>query len=201
MRPHRWMVVAVAVVVGSVSCARENPTAPPSRIATPDASDRILFPSPVTIVPLQRVTPLAANQQASATIGVFGGSISIPNAGLTIVVPPLAVLSPTTITATALAGSSVAYEFSPHGLQFLAPVVALQSLAGTEAGIGGPRFGQPLYVGYFANAGLISSVTELLNAPVNVLGLTSTAVLWHFSGYTWSSGREDESGDSTSQPQ
>jgi hypothetical protein len=196
MHPHTWKVVAVAAFVGSVSCARDNPTAPPSRIEPPSAAaSRILFPSPITIVPLQRTTPLAANQQVSATIGILGGTLTIPTAGLTIIVPPLAVFSPTTITATALAGSSVAYEFAPHGLQFLAPVVATQSLVATEAGAGGPVFGQPLYVGYFASSGLIASVTELLNAPVNLLGLTSTAVLWHFSGYTWSSGREGEPAD------
>jgi hypothetical protein len=137
----------------------------------------------------------------SATIGILGGALAIPSAGLTIIVPPLAVFAPTTITVTALAGSSVAYEFAPHGLHFLAPVVATQSLIGTDAGIGGPLFGQPLYVGYFANSGLISSVTELLNAPVNVLGLTSAAVLWHFSGYTWSSGREGEPADGEPQGQ
>lgn len=202
MRLHSRIFVAVAAAVSaSVSCARDNPTAPPSRIAPPSAVSRTVFSSPVTIVPLQRTTPLATNQQVSATIGIFGGTLTIPNAGLTIIVPPLAVLSPTTITATALAGSNVAYEFAPHGLQFLAPVVATQSLFGTEAGAGGPLFGRPLYVGYFADGGLISSVTELLNAPVNLLGLTSTAALWHFSGYTWSSGREGALEDGTPQEQ
>jgi hypothetical protein len=193
MRPHSWMVVAVVLLAGNVSCARDNPTAPRSHsVAASTAAARTVFPSPVTITPLQRATPLAANQQVSTTIGILGGTLEIPSAGLTISVPPLAVLSPTTITATALAGSSVAYEFAPHGLQFLAPVVATQSLQGTEAGVGGPLFGRLLYVGYFANGGLISTVTELLNAPVNLLGLTSTTTLWHFSGYTWSSGREAE---------
>jgi hypothetical protein len=202
MHPHSWkVVVAVVAVVGTISCARDNPTAPPSQIAVPHTASSTLFPSPVIIVPLQRVTPLTTNQQVSATIGIFGGTLTIPNAGLTLVVPPLAVLSPTTITATALAGSSVAYEFAPHGLQFMAPVVATQSLVGTQAGAGGPLFGQPLYVGYFASSGLISSVTELLNAPVNLLGVTSTAILWHFSGYTWSSGREGEPADSTAHDQ
>jgi hypothetical protein len=196
------MAVAVVVgIVGNTSCARDNPTAPPARLTPPpgDAS-RTLFPSPVTIVPLQRVAPLAVSQQTSATIGIFGGTLALPSAGILLVVPPLAVLSPTTMTMTALAGSDVAYEFAPHGLHFLAPVLAMQTLQGTEAGVGGPRHGQPLYVGYFATGGLISSVTELLNAPVNLLGLTSTAALWHFSGYTWSSGVEEAS-DSTSQHQ
>lgn len=201
MRLHARIAVAVVGLVVTGSCTRDNPAAPPSRIAPPSQASAIIFPTPVTIIPLQRTTPLGANQQTSATIGIFGGSFSLPSAGLTLIVPPLAVLSPTTITATALAGSNVAYEFTPHGLQFLAPVIATQSLQHTEAGIGGARYGQPLYVGYFPTSGLIASVTELLNAPVNLLGLTSTAVLWHFSGYTWSSGREEESGDSTSQNQ
>jgi hypothetical protein len=201
MRPHWKLIGIVVAVVGVASCTSDTPTAPSRHVAPPGSASRIVFSSPVTIVPLQRTTALATNQQTSATIGVLGGTLSLPNAGLTVVVPPLALLSPTTITATALAGSDIAYEFAPHGLQFLAPVVATQSLQGTEAGMGGARYGQPLYVGYFASTGLVSSVTELLNAPVNLLGLTSTTVLWHFSGYTWSSGREGEPGDSTSQDQ
>jgi hypothetical protein len=202
MRLRSWIAVAlVAVVVGNTSCARDNPTAPASDIAPPAHPAAVLLPGPTTIVPLQRLAALEANQQASATIGIFGGAIALPGAGLMLVVPPFAVLSPTTITVTALAGSNVAYEFAPHGLRFLAPALAVQSLQGTQAGADGPLLGRPLFVGYFANSELVSSVTELLNAPVNVFSLTSTTALWHFSGYVWSSGREGEPADSTSRDQ
>jgi hypothetical protein len=147
------------------------------------------------VVPLQRTTPLPSAQSASARIGVLGGYLSLPDAGLTVIVPPFSVVTPVTITVTALAGSDVAYEFSPHGLAFLAPVVATQSLRNTDARAGGPIDPLTLYVGYFPDSSQITSVTDLLNVRVDLLGQTSTALLPHFSGYVWASGREGDSID------
>ena len=78
-------------------------------------------------------TPVTTAQSASAQIGVLGGQISRQSLGLTVIVPAFAVTSTTTITVTAVPGNQVAYEFGPHGLQFNAPVIVRQSLAGTSA--------------------------------------------------------------------
>jgi hypothetical protein len=56
-------------------------------------------------------------------------------------IPSGALSAPTTITVVAKAGSHVAYEMLPHGLQFLKPVTATQGLQntatyGTDAGNG-----------------------------------------------------------------
>jgi hypothetical protein len=126
---------------------------------------------------------------------VLGGHLSLPDAGLAVVVPPLSVVSPVTITVTALAGSDVAYEFAPHGLNFLVPLIATQSLQNTEAAAGGLIDPLTLYVGYFPDSTQITSVTELLNLRVDLFGQTSTALLTHFSGYVWASGREADPGD------
>lgn len=183
-------VVIIVTIAGIASCASDAPSAPsgPPSGAASNAAPRLL--APITVVPLQRTAPLSTAQTASARIGALGGQLSLPGAGLAVVVPPLSVVSPVTITVTALAGSDVAYEFSPHGMTFLVPLVATQSLANTEARAGGLIDPLTLYVGYFPDSSQITSVTELLNLRVDLLGQTSTALLTHFSGYVWASGRE-----------
>lgn len=192
------LTVLVAVTLG---CAHDAPTAPTSNPRHPppaSAASNTLLPGPTTIIPLQRTAPLAANQQTSATVGLLGGTLQLPSAGLTIVVPPLAVLSPTSITVTALAGSNVAYEFAPHGRSFLVPLIAIQSLQNTEGVAGGPIDPLLLSVGYFPNSLTPNIVTELLSVSVNLLGQTATTLIWHFSGYVWSSGREESSSEGAS---
>jgi hypothetical protein len=78
-------------------------------------------------------------QSASAVIGPDGGTLSLPGSDFTMNIPSGALSAPTTITVVAKAGSYVAYEMLPHGLQFLKPVTATQGLQntatyGTDAG-------------------------------------------------------------------
>ncbi|MGH7619785.1 MAG: hypothetical protein ACREPM_21440 [Gemmatimonadaceae bacterium] len=192
-------VVAVVGFAGGLSCAPDSssPTAPSERTPTSSASRLV---TPVTIAPLERTTPLAKPETASARIGILGGTLSLPGAGLTIVVPPLAVVTPVTIAVVAPAGSDVGYEFSPHGLTFLAPLVATQDLRNTQAQSGGSIDPLLLFLGYFPDSSHPTTVTELLSLQVNLLAQTSTALVWHFSGYMWSSGLADDSaGDGGSQ--
>jgi hypothetical protein len=181
--------LALVSLTGAISCATEPTAAIPSP-AAPTASTIATRDGAITIVPLLRTTPLATSQSVSAQIGALGGRLSLPGAGLTVVIPPLALVTPVTITVTAPAGSDIAYEFSPHGLSFLAPVVATQDLRNTQAQAGGPIDPLSLFVGYFPDSNSITTVTELLSLQIDLSAQTSTALLWHFSGYTWSSGRE-----------
>jgi hypothetical protein len=78
-------------------------------------------------------------QSVSALIGPDGGTLSLPESDFTMNIPAGALASPTTITVVSKAGSHVAYEMLPHGLQFLQPVTAVQGLQntaiyGTDAG-------------------------------------------------------------------
>ena len=101
--------------------------------------------------------------------------------------PPFAVLSPTQITVTAVAGSQVAYEFEPHGIQFVAPVVLSQNLSATSANNAGLL--QPVVGAYFANLSDLDPVngtalvSELLNTSLNLLTKNATFAVFHFSGY------------------
>jgi hypothetical protein len=78
-------------------------------------------------------------QTVSALIGPDGGTLSLSGSDFTMNIPSGALSAPTTITIVAKAGSHVAYEMLPHGLQFLRPVTAVQGLQntatyGTDAG-------------------------------------------------------------------
>ncbi len=178
-------------------CANDSITAPASTpVAAPAAASQSLLGSllgqTTTVTPLLRKTPIASNVTASATIGPLGGVLALPSAGLTVVVPPLAVTKATKMSVTAVAGSSVAYEFEPHGIKFTVPLVATQSLKGTQAQSGGSINPLSLFAGYFPDSKQITSVSELLNLNVNVLGQTSVLTIWHFSGYIIATGRSSE---------
>ena len=177
-------------------CVADSPTAPggSTAAAAPAPSQALLgsLLSTTTVSPLLRTKPLASNITAAATIGPLGGVLSIPSAGITVVVPPLAVSTATKMSVTALAGSNVAYEFAPHGIKFTVPLVATQSLVGTQAQSGGSINPLSLFAGYFPDSKSVTSVTELLNLNVNVLSQTSVLTIWHFSGYIIATGRSSE---------
>lgn len=141
-----------------------------------------------------RDAPLAIAQSASATIGLFGGSITLPGAGLTVVVPAFALATPTTITVTAVAGSEVAYEFEPHGLQFNAPIIVRQKLDGTSAVKVNGIIPGVLYGGYFADVSALDQlngtalVDEVLRVSIDRLLGTATFTVTHFSGYLLGTG-------------
>jgi hypothetical protein len=186
------LLAAATLVTG---CALDRSTSPsgdaPSAPSAP-SSTLLSLGQTTTVTPLLRTSPLATDQTATATIGALGGVISLPGAGLTVVVPPLAVRTATKFSVTALAGSRVAYEFEPHGLKFLVPLVATQSLRGTQAQSGGLINPLSLYAGYFPDSKQITSVSELLNLNVNVLSQTSVLTIWHFSGYIIATGRSGD---------
>jgi hypothetical protein len=188
------LTFAVAAALTISACATDNSTAPQTPMTPPSAGSASLLggllgtTATKTITPLQRSTPLATNLTTSARIGALGGTLSLPGAGLTVVVPPLAVLTTTTISVTALAGSNVAYEFAPHGLKFTLPLVMTQNLKMTK--MTPTLLGLGLSLGYFPDASHVTSITELLSVNVDLLGTTAVSTIWHFSGYIIASGRD-----------
>ena len=138
----RLLTVSATITAALLAygCANDSVTAPSSApVAAPAAASQSLLGSllgqPTTVTPLLRKTPLPSAVTASATIGPLGGVLALPSAGLTVVVPPLAVTKPTKMSVTAVAGSSVAYEFEPHGIKFTIPLggdAVLEGDAGAE---------------------------------------------------------------------
>jgi hypothetical protein len=192
---HLSTIVLSALAIFSASCAtNDGPVAPPAAKAPTATSKNLLgtlLGAPTTVTPLLRNKALASNITTSTTVGLFGGVIVVPGAGLSIIVPPLAVTKPTTITVTARAGSNVAYDFEPHGIRFNIPLIATQDLHNTHAGPGGIYNPLNLFVGYYPDANNVTSVTELLNVGLTLQNTLATTTIWHFSGYIFAGARDD----------
>jgi hypothetical protein len=143
------------------------------------------------VVGLTRIVPLASNITVTQTIGSGGGTLSIPAAGVTVVVPSGAVSAPTQFTMTARSGFVIAYDFAPHGITFAKPLVFTQSLKGTSASLLNVSL---LQLGYYADPSQLTFVggllSELTSGVTNLLSWTFTAKIKHFSGYMIGCGRE-----------
>ncbi len=133
---------------------------------------------------LQRSKALSSPVAVSATIGSNGGTLAIPGAGVTVVVPKGALSGNVSITMTARAGSLVAYDFAPHGITFAKPLEFTQSLAGTNASL---LTANLLSLGYYSDTSLLGTstglVSELIGGSVNLLNWTFKSSIRHFSGY------------------
>src|SRR6266513_1293201 len=129
------------------------------------------------------------------TIGPSGGTISIPETGLTMSFPAGAVSAPITVTVTA-DRDYVAYKMEPTGTQFAKDVTVTQSLRTTSL------YGEPLrtslYGAYIAddNVSLSGNVPVLELEPSKTIfsplsALLPEAEVWvirHFSRYMLASG-------------
>jgi hypothetical protein len=133
--------------------------------------------------------------RVSKTIGPSGGTIAIPETGLTVSFPAGAVAAPISITITA-DEDYVAYKMDPAGTTFLKDVTVTQSLSKTELGF------RPLRTQLFAAYIADDSVSLSGKVPVLELEPTETifsllnplipqAQVWiirHFSRYMLASG-------------
>ena len=141
-----------------------------------------------TVVVLQRVVPLPSNITVTKVIGSGGGTISVPDAGLTVAVPAGAVSYPTPFTVTALAGRAVAYEFGPHGTKFAKQLTMTQDLRVSYLTPESLRY-MHFQAGYFStttnliNNLLRAIVGELLPASADSSSMVVRFNVSHFSGY------------------
>lgn len=181
------LFAGLALVAG---CAQEPVTRPAVPLAVegqPAASVVGTVGSTVTLISataLQRSTPLASSITVVKTIGQSGGTLSIPAAGVTVVVPAGALSAATKITMTARKGSLVAYDFAPHGITFAKPLVFTQQLSGTRATLANASL---LKLGYYPDDSLLGKTTalvsEVIGGLVNLLTWSFSAPIKHFSGY------------------
>lgn len=192
-------LATLALLLAAASCSSDHVTAPATLSAPAAGPSNDLLGGllgtvtntlGLTVHGLQRRTPLAEPITVVKTIGREGGYLSIPEAGVTVVVPYGALSSPTEITMTARAGSMLAYDFAPHGTTFARPLVFTQSLRGTNAGLL-----STIRLGYYSDPSLLGSTTavvsELINGVLSWLTGTFTAPIRHFSGYVVLCGRAD----------
>ena len=133
--------------------------------------------------------------QVSKTIDSSGGTISIPETGLTMTFPQGAVTSPITITVTSDA-EYVAYKMEPAGTKFLKDVTVSQSLSTTE--VAGEKLTKQLSAAYIADdtvslRGKVP-VSELepsytvFSSGSSPLPLAHVWIIKHFSRYMLASG-------------
>ena len=149
---------------------------------------------PLVSTVLRRTTALPSDITVSATIGGDGGVLSIPVAGLRVEFPRGAIVgTPVKVTARAIAGRFVAYEFQPHGIRFARPVRMTQDLRNTEWLKVNPL---ALKAVYFKSDSQLDPLTglvrvdEVLPVTLNLLSGRLSFDAGHFSGYAVSSGRQ-----------
>ena len=140
-------------------------------------------------------THLNETRSVSATIGVNGGTLSIPGSDFTITFPYGALTQSTNITITSDASGYVSNDMQPHGLTFRKPVVVTQKLRNTAV------YGTPLainsFCAFFAKdlldlSGILQALeietTTIFANPSTGLPEVETWQLNHFSRYMLASG-------------
>jgi hypothetical protein len=190
-------LATLALTLAVAACSADSPTAPATLSAQSAVSSNDLLGGllgtvtnvlGLTVNGIQRKTPLAAPITVTKTIGWEGGYLSIPEAGVSVIVPVGALSSPTQISMTARAGSLVAYDFAPHGVTFARPLVFTQNVRMTNAGLL-----SSLKLGYYSDPSLLGATTavvsELISGVLSTLTGTFTAQIRHFSGYVMTCGR------------
>jgi hypothetical protein len=183
--------LCVVLAAAALSACGSESTQPTALISTGGPVLELFDPA-LEVDVLQRSTPLLHNFAAAAVIGRAGGTITLPEAGLSIYFPQNSVFIPTLVTVVAVPGTSVAYTFQPHGLVFRRPPVIAQDLRGTAA------FGDPAVRGRLEGAylpdlagliGITARVREVRPTRVDVERGMMYFDVDHFSTYVASSGR------------
>ena len=133
------------------------------------------------LVIVSRTAPLGRHLTASKVIGAAGGTITIPDAGVTLSIPAGALETATQVSITARPGHAVAYDIKPSGLVFAKPVTFAQTLRQTDARPSGIRLSA------LSRSG---SLTASISGTVDELTDTFTASVDRASGYIMSCGRQ-----------
>jgi hypothetical protein len=188
-RTVRRLGVLAAGLLIAVGCVQDRATAPAAATASHDLLGGTVGTLTSTlgltsVNGLQRTTPLANDITVVRSIGIQGGTLAIPAAGVTVVIPYGALPQTTSISMTARKGTLVAYDFAPSGITFAVPLTFTQKLAGTNATL---LNATSLRLGYYSDPSLLGTTTALVsnivNGLLNVLDWSFTAPIKHFSGY------------------
>jgi len=183
-------LVGAALAAATAGCSGDAATAPTG--VEPALRKEIVNPAVYASV-LVRTRPILFLQKTSAMIGPDGGSLSLPGAGLKVVVPAGAVARTTRISVSAYPGLLVAYGFEPHGVRFQVPLSVTQDLTYTLplSLVGGTGYEG----GYVADESTLDQnhaqalVNEFVPTTVAPDGTAVTIAVSHFSGYIIATGR------------
>lgn len=187
-------LAALVVMAGAVGCNADGATGPAaaSGPSLPAVSYEVVSPD-VTSPVLNRRHNLNKDRSVSLPVDQNGGLYQLPGSGLYIYVPPGAVDGPITLTATAVNGRMMAYEFGPHGTHFNVPLQMYQDLgeASLPPGLDLSKF----EVGYFTDKSKLNaqaqqaSISEFIPTAIEFSGQYVRFDVSHFSGYVIATGR------------
>ena len=181
------------LTAGVLAACADGPSAPATRSA-PQAVQLAKSGTnteSTALVGVVRDEPLAQDITVQETIGPEGGVLQIKEAGLKLEVPAGAVSAPTVFTATALAGSALAYDFGPSGT-FPVALTVRQDLKGTNWD---KHAASEIAAAYVRDLSSIDRANgsaagdEMRPTDVDVRGSKLTFTVTHFSGYMVSTGR------------
>lgn len=206
----RTLAAALAASLLGTGCS-------PDRLAAPDASGGLNAAANQAVLPfqsaqsvivdtvsvLQRDKPLKQNVSVTVKVTPKGGQVDLGAAGLTLYFSPGAVTQTLTVTATAYAGSAIAYGFEPHGTVFNAPVYVVQKLdhttlkhiRGAAADISGAYM--PDGLANLSADGSTAAVSEIYETSIEkerdrigkLMLIDAVFEIHHFSGYILTGGR------------
>lgn len=189
--------VAALGLVATVACSNDGSTAPVANSPLGGIRKEVVDPAVIAPV-LKRTKAIRVNRTNHFRIDQKGGWFSIPEAGLYIFVPENAVSAPMTISAKALTGDLMAYEFGPHGTRFNVPLQMYQDL--DLAHITAHTDLSKFEVGYFADENTLDyrtdkvAVNEFIPTGIVFEGRAVRFEVSHFSGYVIATGRTSLSG-------
>jgi hypothetical protein len=199
LRPpfFRSLITALGAVI-LVSCAEPGLTGPsiPTDVASGRQSSgslgKVGLDADLRLQALWWKKSLKHTVTVSKTIGSSGGTITIPETGLTVSFPSGALLDPLTITITA-DDKYVAYRMEPSGTRFLKDVTVTQQLNTTQ--LFGSSLKSQIFAAYISddNIKLSGKVPVLEIEPSTTIFSQSLpqAQVWvirHFSRYMLASG-------------
>jgi hypothetical protein len=201
-------VAAAAIALIGLACSEVSaPSAPqqsPRSIADAHAAMSAAaasLPNSFVAQGLLRQKPLDNPVVVTKVIPSGGGKIDVPGTDFELQIPKGAFEGKSmTFTVKALPGYAVAYQFEPHGAEFLVPLKFVQHLGHTNLhGFKPPKgFTSQLSGAYFTRANLVDPLTglavvsEFLPADLTWDGDQISFPIWHFSGYMVSTGREEQ---------
>ena len=190
---------AAALVITLVAaCSSEHGTATaplaesPSTIVAPATQPALAKAAkvPKLVLGLQWRKGLPSHLQVSQVIGPDGGLLSIPQAGVTVIVPAGALTFRREIKLSIHTDKVVSYDFEPHGITFQQPLTLHQDLSFTNATA---ALAPVLNLGYYASPLQVGTkgaeIDEENGGWSNMARFTFSAHIWHFSGYMVACGR------------
>jgi hypothetical protein len=196
MRAQWVRLGGAALILGVVlACSSDRSTGPQQQPAVSMKKMKLpkklgqLIPDTVTVA--VRLFPLTKDATVTKVIGAAGGTISVPEAGVKLVVPAGAVSSDVNFSVTALRGPLIAYEFGPHGTTFNVPVRVEQQTSGLFIlGAGDMTAGYWTDRADLENEDTIGDLTEENPVTQDASGSVLRFNVNHFSGYLVASGRK-----------